>query len=163
MAGTPPRGVARLVHLAVGGFLTSRPGRTLHLALDRATGGRILPSVRGLATIVLMTTGRRTGRRIAAPLSALVHGPAWVVIASNGGRERPPQWLLNLRAEPRATVRAGRRTLEVVAREAGPDEHAALWPRIVERYAGYETYRARTSREIPLVLLEPAADPARAR
>ena len=155
-----PSRLARLSHVAVGTFLTSRPGTRLHLAVHRASRGRLIHSVVGLRVVILSTTGRRSGRRIDAPLVALRNGDAWVVVASNGGREDPPNWLLNLEADPRAGLRTGDRHLEVVARLATPEERHRLWPEIVSRYGGYETYRRRTARDVQLVLLEPAPQDA---
>lgn len=152
------RGLTRFGHLALGAFLTSRAGWRFHLAIHRVTAGRILGGPLGFRTVVLVTTGRRSGRRLEAPLAALADGAAWIVVASNGGKDRAPGWLHNLRAEPRVRLQVGRDELEVHAREADEGERARLWPRIVEQYAGYETYRRRTSREIPLVILEPRSD-----
>ena len=145
----------RLGHLAVGTALTSRAGTRFHLLLDRLSAGRLFGSVRGLRTVVLTTTGRRSGRRVEAPLSALEDAGGWVVAASNGGRDHPPAWLLNLRADPRAELRVNGRRIPVTARETDDAERVRLWARIVASYGGYETYRRRTSREIPLVRLEP--------
>ena len=99
----------RIGHLAVGTALTSRAGTRFHLLLDRLSAGRLFGSVRGLRTVVLTTTGRRSGRRVEAPLSALEDAGGWVVAASNGGRDHPPAWLLNLRADPRAELRVNGR------------------------------------------------------
>lgn len=148
----------RVVHRVIGAVLTSRLGTSVHLGLLRATGGRIARTMSGLATVVLTTTGRRSGRAHDAPLTALDEGGRWVVIASNGGKDRPPAWLLNLRADPRAHLAVGAARLAVIAREATEAEHAELWPRIVARYRGYETYRLRTARAIPLVILAPALE-----
>ena len=155
-----PSRLARLSHVAVGTFLTSRPGTSRHLAAHRATRGRFLHTVAGLRVVILTTTGRRSGRRIDVPLVALADDDAWVVVASNGGRDDPPNWLRNLEADPRATLRVGAHAHEVVARIARPEERHRLWPRIVSRYGGYETYRRRTARDVPLVLLEPAPQDA---
>jgi deazaflavin-dependent oxidoreductase (nitroreductase family) len=141
----------------VGTFLTSRPGTRLHLAVHRASRGRLIHTVAGLRVVILTTTGRRSGRRIDAPLVALPDGEAWVVVASNGGRDDPPNWLLNLEADPRASLRAGSHVRAVVARLATAEERHRLWPEIVSRYGGYETYRRRTRRYVPLVLLEPVS------
>lgn len=151
----PASGLVRVAHLTVGTVLTSRASTRLHLLLDRLTGGRFPGPVLGFRTIVLTTTGRRTGRRIDAPLTAIEDGGGWVVAASNGGRERPPAWLLNLRAEPRAEVRVAGRRVSVLASETDDGERVRLWARIVAAYGGYDTYRRRTSREIPLVRLDP--------
>jgi len=89
------------------------------------------------------------------PLCSLRDGEAFVVIASYGGLDRSPSWWLNLRQEPRATVRLGRTTREVVAREATDDERERLWAQVTERAPGYLDYQRRTTRRIPVVLLEP--------
>jgi deazaflavin-dependent oxidoreductase (nitroreductase family) len=159
MTGTrrSPSPLVRLSHVAVGTLLTSRPGTRLHLAVHRASRGRLVHTVAGLRVVVLTTTGRRSGRRIDAPLVALADGDSWVIVASNGGRDDPPNWLLNLEADPRATLWTAGRAREVVARRATPGERHRLWPAIVSRYGGYETYRRRTAREVPLVLLEPGS------
>ena len=63
---------------------------------------------------------------------------------------------MNLQANPAATIEVGRRKLAVTARTAEPEERARLWPLAVEMYPGYDDYRAKTSREIPVVILTPA-------
>ena len=91
------------------------------------------------------------------PLCSLRDGESFVVIASYGGLDRPPSWWLNLQSEPRASVQLGRSTQDVVAREATLDERARLWAEVTTRAPGYLDYERRTSRRIPVVLLEPAA------
>ena len=105
--------------------------------------------------LLLTTTGRKTGEERTTPLLYLADGEDLVVVASNGGAPKHPAWLLNLRANPEATVEVGGRKLRVRAREAGPEEKERLWPKLVEMYGSYEDYRRRTDREIPVVLLEP--------
>ena len=79
-----------------------------------------------------------------------------VVVGSNGGTATPPAWWLNLMAQPEATVEVGARKVRVRAEEAGPEEKARLWPKLVAVYGGYEDYRRRTDREIPVLVLHPA-------
>jgi len=129
----------------------------LHRRLYRASGGRLGARVWGLSILLLTTTGRRSGLRRTTPLCYLPAGDALVVVASNGGRDWFPDWWLNLQSEPRATVEIGGERRPVVARRAGPDEQAQLWAELVAIAPGYLRYRQRTAREIPLVLLEPAA------
>jgi F420H(2)-dependent quinone reductase len=78
-----------------------------------------------------------------------------VVVASNGGTASHPAWWLNLKANPEATVEVGDRKVGVWAEEAGSEERNRLWPELVEMYGGYEDYRRRTDREIPVVILHP--------
>jgi len=135
--------------------LATRYLGALHRVVYSASGGRIGSRIWGLEIVLLTTTGRRSGRPRTVPLCSLRDGEAFVVIASYGGLDRSPSWWLNLRQEPRATVRLGRTTREVVAREATDDERDRLWAQVTERAPGYLDYERRTTRRIPVVLLEP--------
>lgn len=117
--------------------------------------GRILGRLVGLPVLLLTTVGRKSGETRTTPLTYLPHGRALVVVASNGGRPRHPAWFLNLRATPHAEVMAGARHLRVVGREAAGEERARLWAEIVQRWGGYARYERRTTRRIPVVVLEP--------
>jgi len=128
----------------------------LHRVLYRASGGRIGSRVWGLPIVLLTTTGRVSARRRTVPLCALRQGESFVVIASYGGLDRAPSWWLNLQREPRATVQVGTTTRPVVARAAENDERARLWAEVTRIAPGYLGYERRTSRRIPVVLLEPA-------
>lgn len=88
-------------------------------------------------------------------LTYFAHGIGYAVIGSNGGALHHPDWLLNLRATPRATVWIQGRRATVRAREASGAERRTLWDRAVHAYAGYAAYRQRTRRRIPVVVLEP--------
>ena len=84
-------------------------------------------------------------------------GIALVVVGSKGGAPRHPGWYLNLVAQPEVEAQVGRVHRRLRARRATPEEAARLWPVIVACWPGYARYQAKTSREIPLVLLEPAS------
>jgi deazaflavin-dependent oxidoreductase (nitroreductase family) len=122
----------------------------------RRSGGRIGGSWKGAPILVLHHVGRRSRQSRETPLLYLEDGEDMVIVASRGGSDAPPAWWLNLEAEPRATVEVGPWRREVTARTATPEERERLWPRVVAMYSDYETYRRRTDREIPLVILEPA-------
>ena len=77
-------------------------------------------------------------------------------MAFNAGKERYPSWYLNLRANPDAQVQVEEEIRRVRARDATPEERERLWPRLASQYAGYDVYRERTDRHIPVVILEPA-------
>jgi deazaflavin-dependent oxidoreductase (nitroreductase family) len=124
-----------------------------HLAAYRASGGRLLGRLAGMPVLLLTTTGRRTGKPRTRPLTFFRDGDAIVLVASNGGADRAPGWLLNLEARPLASVRIGRERFAVEARVATEDERARLWPVITGTFTGYGGYQARTKRPIPLVLL----------
>jgi len=127
--------------------------RTIHRPLYRLSGGRIGSHVAGLPVLLLTTTGRKTGKRRTVPLSYFDDGGAAVLIGSKGGSPRHPAWYLNLVANPDVEIQLGREHRRLRARRATPQEAARLWPLILERAPGYARYRAKTSREIPLVLL----------
>ena len=127
-----------------------------HVRVYRWTNGKIGGSMRGASILLLTTTGRRSGQPRTTPLLFLRKGDAYVVVASNGGLDTHPSWYVNLRANPEAEIRIGSERVRVRARVAPAEERAELWTRIVERNAGYETYQRKTSREIPVVVLERA-------
>jgi deazaflavin-dependent oxidoreductase (nitroreductase family) len=127
----------------------------VHRQLYRASGGRIGARIWSLPIVLLTTTGRRSGRPRTVPLCALRDGERFVVIGSYGGLDRPPAWWLNLQHDPRAVVRLGRTDHDVVAREAPAEERERLWAEVTSRAPGYLEYERRTSRRIPVVLLEP--------
>ena len=129
----------------------------LHRVLYRASDGRIGSQVWGLPIVLLTTTGRLSGRRRSVPLCSLRDGDSFVVIASYGGLDRSPAWWLNLEADPHATVQQGAHTQAVVARRATGDERERLWADVTTRAPGYLDYQRRTSRQIPVVVLEPTS------
>lgn len=128
----------------------------LHVGAYRLTGGRLGGRIAGGPVLLLNHVGRRSGRRRVTPLLYLEDGDDLVLVGSRGGSDAPPAWWLNLQAAPRTTVQVGSSRREVIARTAGPEEKERLWPRLTRLYPDYETYRQRTDREIPVVVLSPA-------
>jgi len=126
----------------------------LHRLLYRLSGGRVGGRLWNLPVVLLTTTGRKTGKRRTVPLCSLRDGDDVVVIASYGGLDQPPAWWLNLEANPQAEVQDGRTLRRVVARTASPDERARLWAEVTARAPGYLEYERRTTREIPVVILQ---------
>jgi F420H(2)-dependent quinone reductase len=127
----------------------------LHRLLYRMSGGRIGGRVWDLPVVLLTTTGRRTGKQRTVPLCSIRAGDDVVVIGSYGGLDQPPAWWLNLQANPHAEVAAGRERRAVTARNADPEERAVLWAEVTTRAPGYLEYERRTTREIPVVILQP--------
>jgi deazaflavin-dependent oxidoreductase (nitroreductase family) len=129
-----------------------------HRFLLTMSGGRLGWQVFGMPVLELTTVGRKTGRPHNVLLTSPVQeGRALIVVASRGGTDRSPAWLLNLRANPGVEVALqGRPRRPMRARIATADERSRLWPLVVARYRNYGTYQIRTQRQIPLVLLEPA-------
>jgi deazaflavin-dependent oxidoreductase (nitroreductase family) len=129
----------------------------VHRWLYRATGGRIGGKVVGMPVLLLTTKGRKTGAPRSSVLTYVPKGDAMVVYASYAGEPRHPAWWLNLLADPHATVQRGQEVVPVVAREAEGAERTALWDEVVRINAGYAEYEKRTTRRIPVVVLEPVA------
>jgi deazaflavin-dependent oxidoreductase (nitroreductase family) len=105
--------------------------------------------------IKLAATGRRSGKPREVTLYAFDDGDDLVVVGSRGGAAKDPAWVANLRAEPLASVRLGRETREVRAREVHGAEHDRLWELVGEQFPMYRTYQRKTKRKIPLFALEP--------
>jgi F420H(2)-dependent quinone reductase len=134
-----------------------------HLWLYRATGGRLGPKLTGVSSLVLTTTGRKSGQPRSTVLVGAPRGADRVVVASNYGGDRPPAWLLNLREQPRARVLEDRRSLTVAAREVTPAdlEYAELWALVnAHNHNRFDAHQRTTARPISLVVLTPEAVPA---
>lgn len=133
-----------------------------HVWVYRRTKGRVGgtwrvgAALRKPAPVLLLDhVGNKSGRTYTTPLLYLLDGPNVVVVASTGGMAKDPQWYRNLLGHPDTQVQIGRAVRLVRARTASPEERAALWPRLVEMYADYDSYQSWTDREIPVVICEP--------
>lgn len=128
----------------------------LHVVLYKASGGRVGGHLAKTAPVLLLTTtGRKSGKRRTTPLLYVKDADRYVIVASVGGAPKNPAWYLNLRSNPAAAIQVGGRKLAVTAETAGPDDRARLWAAVTQMYAGYDAYQAKTSREIPIVILTP--------
>lgn len=137
-------------------------GRVLaiHQFIYERSGGRIGHRMLGTPTLLLGTTGRRSGTRRTNALVYASDGPDYVVVASKGGDDRPPAWLLNLIAEPNVEVQVGTEHWPAAARVVDHDDpdFERLWSMVNENNSGrYDSYQAKTKREIPVVVLSPAS------
>lgn len=131
-------------------------GTGVHRAIFRASRGRVLGTMLGMPVLELVTTGRKSGARRSTMLTTpVVDGERLVLVASFGGDDRHPAWYHNLQADPKVQVTMAGSVRSMVARTATDDERDELWPRIVEAYQGYAGYQKRTTRAIPVVILEP--------
>ncbi len=111
---------------------------------------------RGAPTLILTTLGRRSGKPRRLALIYGQDGDRYVVVASKGGSDQHPEWYLNLRDNPEVQVQVLGDRFRATARTATPEEHQALWSRMVEIWPDYEKYQAKTDHQIPLVILERA-------
>lgn len=109
-----------------------------------------------LTTLLLITTGRKSGKRSILPLIYRPTGDGgYCVIASKGGAPAHPAWFLNLEANPRVKVQVANEKFDAVARVAKGEERERLWQLMVDYYAPYTDYQAATRRQIPVVVLDP--------
>jgi deazaflavin-dependent oxidoreductase (nitroreductase family) len=135
-------------------------GRVLevHQLLYERSDGRVGHHLLGTPTLLLRTTGRRSGATRTNALVYLADDRKYIVVASKGGDDRPPAWLLNLTAEPKVEVQLGRERRQASARvlEKHERDYERLWRLVNENNGGrYDRYQARTARPIPLVILTP--------
>ena len=138
----------------------------LHQWVYERSGGWVGHRMTGSRSLLLHTTGRRTGKRRTTALIDARHGADYVLVASNHARDRPPSWQLNIEADPRAEIQIARRRATGTARvvEASDPDRARLWALAnAANRNRHNGYQSRTSRPIPLVVVTPdePADDAR--
>lgn len=128
-----------------------------HRATVKLTGGRLGWRGSGMPMLQLTTTGRKSGEPHTVMLSSpLQEGDNIVIVASRNGDDHHPAWFVNLRDNPDVQVAlAGAPARPMKAHVATPEERERLWPLITKDHANYAGYQRKTSREIPVVVLEP--------
>jgi deazaflavin-dependent oxidoreductase (nitroreductase family) len=139
--------------------LTLKTMNAIHRGLLKLSFGRAGWNLGKMPVLELTTTGRKSGKPHSVMLtSPIQEGATVVVVASRGGDDRHPAWFLNLRDNPEVEVAyEGKPKQRMKARVANSDERGRLWPLVTSQYKNYGAYQEKTSREIPLVLLEPVA------
>jgi deazaflavin-dependent oxidoreductase (nitroreductase family) len=126
-----------------------------HVRTYRQTDGELGHDWKqGTSTLLLTTTGRRSGEPRTTPLIYGRHGDDYVVVASKGGSDEPPGWYVNLTDQPEVEVQVLDDRFRARARTATAEEKPQLWREMVGHWPAYEDYQRRTSREIPVVVLE---------
>ena len=126
--------------------------------LSRLTGGRVVLSGSLVPSLVLETTGAKSGQRRTTPLACLPEDDgSFLVVGSNFGRERHPAWTANLRANPDATVTHRGRSVPVRAEQLDPEEKAAVWPRLTAVWPNYDRYTEVSGRDLRVFRLVPRA------
>ena len=108
-------------------------------------------------SLMLTTTGRKSGEQFMFPLFYGRAGNSYIVVASKGGAPQHPKWYLNLVAHPEVEVQVGTTKLKARARTATGEERALLWEKALEFWPPYADYQKKTEREIPVVVLDPIA------
>ena len=127
----------------------------LQIYMYRRSGGKRMGHVRGMPLLLLTTIGRKTGEQRVTPVMYIRDGDNYVITASNSGADKHPNWFLNLKANPRTTIEVGSMTVSVTARQASPEEKAGLWAQLVAQAPFFEDYTKKTTRNIPMVILQP--------
>jgi deazaflavin-dependent oxidoreductase (nitroreductase family) len=144
--GRPPRGPEEMDFTIRGDS---------HVQAYRETGGEKGYIWNNATTLLLTTTGRRSGQEKTVPLIFVPDGDNYVIIASLGGAPKHPVWYLNLEANPLVTLQVKDKVFKAEARTAASTERERLWARAVEAWPQYDDYQAKTTRQIPVVVLEP--------
>ena len=159
-ANTIQRAAQRLVsHPSLSPTLTRLADRVDRVLL-RVSRGKVSASntIVAFPTIVLITTGARSGETRETPLVAVPIGDDLAVVGSNGGSGGIPGWVHNLRAHPGASVSYGQRQADVVARELEDSQHDEVFAAAARIYPGFAGYRERADYKIPVFVLARASD-----
>lgn len=107
-------------------------------------------------SLLLTTTGRKSGEKFVLPLFYGETGNSYIIVASKGGAPEHPGWYLNILANPEVEVQVGTKKFRARARTAKGSERAQLWEKAVKFWPPYADYQKKTEREIPVVVLDPA-------
>jgi deazaflavin-dependent oxidoreductase (nitroreductase family) len=120
----------------------------------RANGGKVGGPFEGATLLLLTTTGAKSGQPRLAPLAYLTIDGKTIIIGSKAGADTNPDWVHNLRANPRAHIEVGPDAYDVVVRELPSAERDDVYPKVVALAPGFGDYQAKTSRIIPLFELQ---------
>ena len=121
-----------------------------------ASGRTESNELRGRPIVVLTSIGAKTGKLRKTALMRVEHEGTYAVVASLGGAPKHPVWYHNLKADPRVELQDGAARGDYLAREVTGDEKAVWWERAVAAWPDYARYQTKTTREIPVFVLEPA-------
>jgi len=120
----------------------------------RANGGKVGGPFEGATLLLLTTTGAKSGQPRLAPLAYLTIDQKMIIVGSKAGADTNPDWVHNVRANPRAHIEVGTDAYDVTVRELPSEERDATYPKVVELAPGFGEYQAKTSRVIPLFELQ---------
>jgi F420H(2)-dependent quinone reductase len=130
----------------------------VHEKLYKATDGRVGHRLLGVPTLLLRTTGRRSGVTRTISLVYAREGADYLVVASKGGSDQPPAWLLNLKAKPEVEIQVGRDRQKAGSKVVEPSDpdYGRLWKIVNEKNGDrYIAYQKETARPIPVVVITP--------
>lgn len=161
MPKTYQRFVERIARTALGARVFLPIVTVVDRVLIRSSHGRVTSGVGttwGKDVCLVTATGAKTGKVRTVPLLATLVGDDVILIASQGGAEKNPAWYYNLKKNPDCEIELHGQRSRRRAREATPDERGRLWAAALANYAGYQAYQERTTRQIPIVILERVAE-----
>ena len=127
-----------------------------HVRSYRETDGDLGHDCRGTQTLLLTTTGRRSGEAKTTPLIYGRSGDDYLIVASKGGAPEPPGWYVNLVEHPEVEVQLLDEVFTARARTATAEEKPEMWKTMVAEWPHYDEYQTKTDRPIPVVVLERA-------
>jgi deazaflavin-dependent oxidoreductase (nitroreductase family) len=125
-----------------------------HVKRYEETNGAEGHEWQGTTALILATTGRKSGQQRKHALIYQKFGDDYLVVASKGGADEPPTWYLNLEADPEVQVQVLGDKFKARARTASAAEKPAMWEVMAKAWPAYNDYQKKTSREIPVVVLE---------
>ncbi len=125
-----------------------------HVRRYQDTNGEVGHKWNDTQTLILTTTGRKTGEKRDNALIYATYGDAYVVIASKGGAPQHPAWYINLQADPSAEIQVGADVFAVTGRTVTGEERHELWRLMTNEWPAYDDYQTKTDREIPVVVLD---------
>jgi len=120
----------------------------------RSNNGQVGGPFEGAPLLLLHSTGAKSGRERVSPMMYRKIGDAWAVFASKAGADSNPDWYYNLLANPRARIEVGTQTFDVTARTTSDEEREPIWSAQKADYTGFAGYEQKTTRQIPVVILE---------
>ncbi|MGA3153475.1 MAG: nitroreductase family deazaflavin-dependent oxidoreductase [Streptosporangiaceae bacterium] len=123
----------------------------------RANGGKVGGPFEGAPLLLLHTVGARTGQERVNPMMYRSAGTGYAVFASKAGAPTHPDWYHNLIAHPQVMAEIGTETVSLTARVASPGEREQIWAAHKREYPGFADYEQKTTRQIPVVILEPVS------
>ena len=150
-------GISSGARVVVGGMAEAGDWNSKIVEEFRASGGRVGGPFEGAPLLLLHTIGARTGAERVHPMMYQRVQGGYAVFASKAGAPVNPAWYHNLLANPKVTAEMGTEMIELVARVAGEREREPIWTAQKAAYPGFAGYERKTTREIPVVILEPAA------
>lgn len=142
--------------MPMSGEFAKSPTKWVQDQVDRieASGGTAGMTMRGMSVVVLTVRGKKTGKLRKVPLMRVEHDGVYAAVASIGGAPDNPLWYYNILADPHIEIQDGTERRDVVAREVFGEEKAVWWERAVAAFPDYANYQKRTTREIPVFVLE---------